>query len=55
MLPITPMIITNLEQVLLWGASLSSKCERRKKTTWSSEAMIIDKKKYKQRPSMTGT
>jgi hypothetical protein len=48
------MIITNLEQVLLWGASLSSKCERRKKTTWSSEAMIIDKKN-KQRPSMTGT
>jgi len=43
-LPITPMKITNLEQVLLWGVSLSGRWESRKKTSWSSEAMMIHKK-----------
>jgi hypothetical protein len=54
-LPITPMKITNLEQDLLWGARLSGRWKNRKKTSWSSEAMMIDIKTDKDKQSMAGT
>ena len=49
------MKITNLEQDLLWGARLSGRWKNRKKTSWSSEAMMDDIKTDKDKQSMAGT